>query len=133
MVTYWPVKNKNAPGVRELSRNSLVNEYDQLTAIMAITDADKNEEELARRRGPFLIAWSPARSRFEKDAVVLVIDLSGIDGQDSFVDIFKVWRQRIIDDPKLWKRGWDPQLIVLVLRDTLARYGENLVRLIKLN
>jgi hypothetical protein len=100
MITFWPVKSKNAPEAKRGECDHLVRNYALRVGLDAINDADKNSEALARRRGPFLIAWSPARSRFDKDTVVLLFDLSIYENEQSFVDIFKEYRQKIVDDPK---------------------------------
>jgi hypothetical protein len=57
--------------------------------------------------------------------------MSYLDSQESITDVFKAWRQKIIDDPKLWQNGWDWQTVRLAFRDTLDRYGESLVKFIK--
>ena len=131
MVTFWPIKNKRTSAARQMDCDHLIAAYDLSAALQAIQDADNQREALASRRGPFLIGWSPAKSRFERNAVVLVMDLSRLDSQESIAEVFKAWRQKIIDDPGLWRNGWDLRTVRLVLRDTLDRYGESLVKFIK--
>jgi hypothetical protein len=131
MITYWPVRSKLTELAKSLDCRDLVASYDLKTGLDAITDADKKSEKLATRRGPFLVAWSPAKTRSEKDAVVLVIELSNLESQESFIEVFKAWRQKIVDDPKLWRRGWNWKSVRLALRDTLDRYGDGIVRLIQ--
>jgi hypothetical protein len=131
MISYWPVRNKRSSEALALDCTFLIAQYDLKTGLDAINDADKKKTGLAQKRGPFLIAWSPAESRFKKDAVVLVVDLSSVDGQQSFLEVFKSWRQKIVDDPKLWKRGFEIDAIRLALREILDKFGPSIISLFK--
>lgn len=131
MVTYWPIANKNAPEAQRADCAHLVSNYALRLGLDAIQDADKQKEGLASRRGPFLIAWAPSESRFVPDAVVLVMDLSALDGQRSFTEVFQDWRQHITDNPELWRRGgFSVESVRRIIRDTFDRYGDGLMRLI---
>lgn len=131
MVTFWPVLNKSTPQALKVDCAHLIENYALQLGLDAIADADKLKERLATRRGPFLIAWAPSESCSKQDAVVLVMDLSSIDSQSSFVEVFQDWRQKIVDNPQLWTRGFDVASLRRTIRDTFDRYGEGLVRLIK--
>jgi hypothetical protein len=132
MITFWPVSNKNSPDALRLDCAHLVAEYDLKTGLDAINDADLRSEGLAQRRGPYLVAWSPAASRYSKDKVVLLFDLSGLESRQSFQEVFQAYRQKIVSDPKLWRRGFEIADVRRQLRDALDRYGEGILRLIKL-
>jgi hypothetical protein len=132
MITFWPIADKSTPEARQLDCAHLIGHYDLKTGLDAVRDADRDGDRLAARQGPFLIAWSPAESRFQKDTVVLVFDLSNLDSEQSFLEVFQDWRQKIVDDPSLWRRGFDVQSVRRQLRDTLDRYGEGILKLIKL-
>jgi hypothetical protein len=131
MITYWPVTNKNTPEAQRADCAHLVANYALRLGLDAIQDADKRNEGLANRRGPFLIAWAPSDSRFVPDALVLVMDLSTLDTPRSFVEVFQDWRQHITDNPQLWHRdGFNVEAVRRVIRDTFDRYGDGLMRLI---
>jgi hypothetical protein len=131
MITYWPIANKTTAEARRADCAHLVANYALRLGLDAIQDADKHKEGLASRRGPFLIAWAPSESRFVPDAVVLVMDLSALDGERSFTEVFQGWRQHITDNPELWRRGgFDIEAIRRIIRDTFDRYGDGLLRLI---
>jgi hypothetical protein len=131
MITYWPIANKNTPEARRADCAHMVSNYALRLGIEAIRDADKQTEGLASRRGPFLIAWAPSESRFLPDALVLVMDLSQLDTQRSFVEVFQDWRQHITDNPELWQRGgFNVETVRRIIRDTFDRYGDGLLRLI---
>jgi hypothetical protein len=133
MITYWPVMDTTTPEARRVECSYLVSNYNLAAGWDAIRDADKLGENLASRRGPFLIAWSPSESRTRPDAVVLVMDLSALDTQRSFLEVFQQWRQQITERPELWRRGFDLEAVRRTIRDTFDRYGEGLLRLIKVS
>ena len=131
MITYWPIAKKTTPEAQRADCSHLVANYALRLGLDAIQDADKQKEGLASRRGPFLIAWAPSESRFKPDAVVLVMDLSALDGQRSFAEVFQDWRQQITDNPELWQRGgFNIESVRRIIRDTFDRYGDGLMRLI---
>ena len=131
MITYWPIANKKTPEAQRADCTHLVTNYALRLGLEAVQDADKRKEGLASRRGPFLIAWAPSESRFKPDAVVLVMDLSALDGQRSFAEVFQDWRQQITDNPELWQRGgFNIESVRRIIRDTFDRYGDGLLRLI---
>ena len=100
MITYWPITNKNTSEAQRADCGHLVANYALRLSLDAIQDADKRQERLASRRGPFLIAWAPSESRFVPDAVVLVLDLSDKDSQRSFTEVFQDWRQKNHGQPR---------------------------------
>jgi hypothetical protein len=131
MITFWPILDKSAPQAQRVECDHLVRNYALRVGLEAIQDADKQREGLASRRGPFLVAWAPSESRFVPDAVVLVMDLSSFDSQRSFAEVFQEWRQKIVDNPQLGRRGFDIEAVRRTIRDTFDRYGDGLMRLIK--
>jgi hypothetical protein len=132
MITYWPIVDKDTPEARRADCPHLVANYALRLGLDAIQDADTKKEGLASRRGPFLIAWAPSDSRFLPDALVLVFDLSSLDGVRSFTEVFQDWRQHITDKPELWRRGgFNVEAVRRIIRDTFDRYGDGLMRLIK--
>jgi len=132
MITFWPIRNKHTAAAVRADCSHLIENYDLETGLNAIRDADKRAEKLTERRGPFLVAWSPAESRYQSDSLVLVMDLSRLDGQQNFLEIFQTWRQKIVDNPALWKGGFvDLESFRRTVRDTLDRYGDGILKLIK--
>jgi hypothetical protein len=132
MITYWPITNKNTPEAQRADCPYLVSNYALRLGLDAIQDADKQNQRLASRRGPFLIAWAPSESRFVPDAVILVLDLSDKDSQRSFTEVFQDWRQKITDNPEVWRRqnGFNIEMVRRIIRDTFDRYGDGVLRLI---
>jgi hypothetical protein len=132
MITYWPITNKNTAEAQRADCPYLASNYALRLGLDAIQDADKQNQRLASRRGPFLSAWAPSESRFVPDAVVLVLDLSDKDSQRSFTEVFQDWRQKITDNPEVWRRqnGFNIEMVRRIIRDTFDRYGDGVLRLI---
>jgi hypothetical protein len=130
MITYWPIEKRDPERISQRDCDYLTNRYDLFSGLQAIRDADRNQRHLAARRGPFLIGWSPARSRYERDAVVLVMDLSNLESEASFREAFQSWRFKITDNPELWRNGFSVEQIRLELRDFLDRFGEAILKAI---
>jgi hypothetical protein len=109
----------------------MVSGYDLKTGLDAIHDADPKNNNLAERRGPFLIAWSPSESRYRGDSLVLIMDLSSIDEQESFMEVFKSWRHKITDDPAIWKKGFDVESVRRTVKEIVDHYGESILKVVK--
>lgn len=131
MLTVWPLATAGAPDAKLEDCDYLLQNYDLHGGISAIQDADSQGNEL-RGQGPYLIGWSPASSRRSKDAVVLVLDLSLLESQQSFNDVFLLWQRRIVEDPALWRTGFSSERLRLVVRDFVDRYGQAIVDSFKL-
>ena len=71
------------------------------------------------------------KSKGEKDALLLVLDLTGLTSEANFDEAFLIWRQRITEDPALWRNGFSLDLIRVRLRDFLDRHGEAILRVIR--
>jgi hypothetical protein len=130
MITYWPLEERKLAAIARGDCDHLTTRYDLRSGLDAIRDADRQRRRLAERRGPLLIGWSPAQSRYERDAVVLVMDLSDLDSEASFREAFQAWRTRITEDPSLWRDGFSVDQIRLALRDFLDRYGASILKAI---
>ncbi len=105
--------------------------YDLRGGSDAIRDAVASGYQLDGR-GPFLIGWSPSKTRGVPDAVVLVVDMSDFESQTSFDDAFLFWQQKIIENPELWRSGFEIEKIRLSIKDFVDRYGESILAAIKL-
>jgi hypothetical protein len=127
MITVWPV---TSPLSASTGCEEAVDKYDLLAGLQAIRDA-RGEGGALTGAGPYLIGWSPAKSKGEKDALVLVLDLTGLTSEANFDEAFLIWRQRITEDPALWRNGFSLDLIRVRLRDFLDRHGEAILRVIR--
>ena len=131
MITFWPVRDKQKPQAIKMDCDYLVPSYDLKTGLDAIHDADPKNNYLAQRRGPFLIAWSPSESRYRGDSLVLIMDLSSIDEQESFMEVFRSWRHKITDDPSIWKKGFEVESVRRTVKEILDHYGESILKVVK--
>jgi hypothetical protein len=130
MATVWPIADdKLADELNELGRPDLcetaVARYGLATALQAIGDA--GEERIGRdRRGPFLLAWSPAAGKGDPDALMLVADLSDVTTYAQAEAFFVLWRTDIEANPEYWGEGWDVQRLRLAIQLWVDRYGSQI-------
>lgn len=130
MVTVWPIADdKLADELNELGRPDLcetaVGRYGLATALQAIGDA--GEERIGRdRRGPFLLAWSPAAGKGDPDALMLMADLSDVTTYAQAEAFFVLWRTDIEANPEYWGQGWDVERLRLAIQLWVDRYGSQI-------
>jgi hypothetical protein len=128
MITFWPVRGELPP---DPNCEWLLEHYDLFGGTSAIQDAHAQGESMSGR-GPFLIGWSPSTTRGVRDAVVLVLDLSPLDSQNSFDTQFEFWRQKIVENPSLWRSGFSVEGVRLAVRDFADRYGSEILKSINI-
>lgn len=133
MLTIWPLDTPNAPQAKADDCNYAIDHYDLVGGISAIQDARRQLGGVKLDGvGPFLIGWSPSNTRGVPDAVVLVIDLSAYDSQDSFDHEFLYWQKEIVENPTLWRDGFSLANLRLTIRDFSDRYGGELVKILNI-
>lgn len=76
------------------------------------------------------MAWSPGRIKGEKDALVLVSDLSGLTRYADIRDVFVQWANDIEKNPELWKQGWNMEMIRQLIRRWADRWGPAILSLV---
>lgn len=132
MVTVWPLASDAiAESLFQKSDDEVcsgaVDGYGSVTADRAIRHAALAGAELSGL-GPFLIAWSPPKKKGEKDAVVLVANLSGIHDYDAALKVMLQWVQDIERDPELWARGWNRSSLTRKIQRWFDHRGTLLLR-----
>lgn len=127
MVTVWPVTEDliadELNGTQaDAPCEAAVRNYGLPTALRALRDAG-----LGRRgpvgRGPYLLAWSPATSKGDPDAVVLTADLSDVTTAEQAATILALWRRDIEANPQLWEHGWNLEALRTGIRLWVDRVG----------
>jgi hypothetical protein len=83
MVTIWPLDSPDADEAKKDNCDFVLDHYELYGADSAISDAKKQGATFGND-GPFLIGWSPSNTRGLPDKLVLVVDMSPYDSQDSF-------------------------------------------------
>ena len=131
MLTIWPLDDPSAPEAKADDCKFAIEHYDLYGGLSAIQDAKRQGAKLDGR-GPFLIGWSPASSRGSPDRLVLVVDLSPFESQDSFDSAFLFWQKKIVEDPMLWRSGFSIEGIRLAIRDFVDRYGQDVMKATRL-
>jgi hypothetical protein len=126
MLTIWPLDDPSSPEAAKDDCNFAIDHYDLYGGDSAIADAEKQGAKFGAD-GPFLIGWSPANSRGVSDKLVLVVDMSLYDSQDSFDQAFQFWKQKIVEDPTLWRKGFSIDGVRLAIRDFADHYGDTIL------
>jgi hypothetical protein len=114
MITIWPIATDevanqiNALGLASTCEEAVDN-YGLVQAQNAISiveryAASEGDYDLASR-GPFLIAWTPTSKILQEGSAALVVDLSSVRTYDEAVEWMDRWRERIQDNPEMWRRG----------------------------
>jgi hypothetical protein len=127
MLTIWPLDDPSAQRAIADDCKFVIEHYDLYGGFSAIRDAKRQGAKLDGR-GPFLIGWSPSNTRGIPDKVVLVVDLSSFESQDSFDNAFLFWQTKIVEDPMLWRSGFSIEGIRLVIRDFVDHYGQDVMK-----
>lgn len=131
MITIWPIDNPNAPEVIRDECNYIVDHYDLNAAEAAIRDA-KHQHAVFSGEGPYLVGWSPSNARGVPDKFVLLVDMSNSNTQEAIDDQFLFWKQKIVEDPTLWRKGFSIERFRTAIRDFANEYGNDLLSSIKL-
>jgi hypothetical protein len=127
MLTIWPLDDPSAPQATTDDCNFVIDHYDVYGGNSAIADAEKQGVKFGAD-GPFLIGWSPSNTRGVPDKLVLIVDMSLYNSQDSFDHAFEFWKQRIVEDPTLWRYGFSVEAIRLAVRDFADDYGDTILK-----
>lgn len=131
MLTIWPLDDPDADEARADDCGFALDHYDLYGGISAIQDAER-QNVMLDGSGPFLIGWSPSNTRGIPDKLVLVIDLSSFESQDSFDEAFMMWQRKIVQNPALWRGGFSMEQVRLTLRDFVDHYGQDVVKMFHL-
>jgi len=132
MLTIWPLKEPEPGQERaQLDCPTILQRYDLQGGLAAVRDAASQDHPL-EGRGPFLIGWSPSNMRGVRDAIVLIVDMSNFDSQQSFDDAFLFWQRKVVEDPQLWQHGFSLERLRLSVRDFVDHYGASIESAIKI-
>ena len=123
MLTVWPLDSPEADEAKKDNCDFVLSHYEISGADAAIRDAKKQGATFGED-GPFLIGWSPSNTRGVPDKLVLVVDMSEYDSQDSFNQALRFWKEKIVEDPKLWRSGFSMETFRLSIRDFVDHYGK---------
>jgi hypothetical protein len=136
MVTVWPVTSvQTADGLnacyqhKNVACEGAVAKYNLVIARQAILEAERAGVEVSGR-GPYLLAWSPAATKGNKDALVLVANLSNKTTYDDVRDVFVWWAEKIEQNPELWKEGWNLQKVRVAIREWADKFGPTILSLV---
>lgn len=127
-VTVWPIySDADADDLNSRDRGEqckyAVLRYGDRTARAALKNA-----EIAGRRatgvGPFLFGWAPSDVVGERDANVLVINMSDVRNLTQAQQIFLFWKNEIEGNGAIWRNGWNFDLLLLKAKFQADNVGE---------
>jgi hypothetical protein len=139
MVTVWPVRSADTADALNGSAldavgatgvcNVAVVAYDLVVAQQAIKEAELCAGIRLWRRGPYLLAWSPGKTKGSRDAPVLVADLSEKATLDDLKAVFVKWANDIEKNPELWREGegWSVDKVRTLIREWADRWGPSIL------
>lgn len=124
MATFWPLKIPRSMGVDSWPCQKLIENYDYRTAAEIAAVIHKQGAS-----GPILAAW---KKPFEENnsSEALVLDLSDFADED-LERAFGIWKDRIVMDPTVWRKGFNVVLCREALRNLLQKYGDTVLAVIK--
>ena len=109
----------------------LIDHYDLTAAELAVRDA-KRQHVNFDGQGPYLIGWSPSDTRGIPDKLVLVIDMSNDNDQAAIDRQFLFWKNKIVEDPLLWRNGFSTDGVRAAIRSFADEYGKQMLHSIRL-
>ena len=135
MVTIWPIETDDlaeriSAADRSQACEQAVDRYGLVQAQNALRILGEYEGVAVdlSARGPFLIAWTPTDKILEQGSAAMVVDLSDVDAYESAVAVMDRWRERIQNNPEMWRSGLEPEsrwtLMVTAIRDFFDENGE---------
>jgi hypothetical protein len=131
MLTIWPLDDPANKQAAADNCDFVIDHYELYGGDSAIQDALRQGAILGDS-GPFLIGWSPSNTRGIPDKLVLTVDMSGLDSQQSFDQAFLFWKKKVVEDPTLWRSGFHSEELKLSIRDFVDHYGEAVLAAVKL-
>ncbi|MEX0320134.1 MAG: hypothetical protein AB3N21_19435 [Ruegeria sp.] len=141
LVTVWPV-NQDYVGIDAMAQpgsegcNKAVDEYGLATSLSALRDAylalDPDDiATLTIKRGPFVLAWSPTHQKGTEDALILRMDLSGVETATQAREKFEAWRDEIEAKQHLWIDGWKEDTLADMIGNWADRWGGDILALLR--
>jgi hypothetical protein len=133
MITVWPLDNPQAEQAKNDDCDYVLDHYDLVAAESAIGDAQRQRATAAfDGSGPYLVGWSPSKTRGVPDALVLVVDMSADSSQADIDGKFLFWKTKIVDDPSVWRNGWSIERFRVALHNFAEQYGQSVLDSIKM-
>jgi hypothetical protein len=122
MLTIWPLDDPTNKQAVADNCDFVIDHYELYGGDLAIQDALRQGATLGDA-GPFLIGWSPSNTRGIPDKLVLTVDMSDFDSQQSFDEALLFWKKKVVEDPALWRSGFRSEELKLSIRDFVDHYG----------
>lgn len=123
MPTFW-LAGKDFNPYRKGSR-IWIDQYDYARA-----KAIASSVNALSSQGPLLVAWNQPFEDTAAGEKALVLDLSGFSNEDLDRGL-RIWKDKITQDPKLWKDGLNLLIAREAFRNFLERYGDKVINAVE--
>lgn len=131
MITVWPLDQPDAAQAKADDCDFVLEHYDLNASDAAIKDARKQQATFDGE-GPYLVGWSPSNTRGVPDKLVLVVDMSADNTQALIDHKFLFWKNKVIENPALWRGGWSLDGIRVAIKEFADQYGNAMLTAIRL-
>ena len=131
MITIWPLDEPDAAKAKVDDCDFILQHYDLNASESAANDV-RIQGATIDGEGPYLVGWSPSNTRGMPDKLVLVVDMSADNNQDAIDHKFLFWKNKIIQNPALWRSGWSLEALRVAIKDFSDQYGKEMLDAIKL-
>jgi hypothetical protein len=131
MITVWPLDNPKAEKAISDDCDFVLDHYDLVASESAMNDARKQNASFDGE-GPYLVGWSPSNSRGLPDKLVLVVDMSADNTQEAIDHKFLFWKNKIVENPSLWRSGWSLERVRMAIKEFADQYGNDIMNAIKI-
>lgn len=78
---------------------------------------------MRRPNGRYWLAYAPPSTIGKPTATLLAFDLSYLDEASESQRAFRIWKEEIEEDPKLWEGGWNIERWKAWTASQLDKYG----------
>jgi hypothetical protein len=121
MITIWPLDEPDAKEAKADNCDFILRHYDLNASESAISDA-RIQHAPIDGEGPYLVGWSPSDTRGISDK--LVLDMSSDNTQYAIDRRFLFWKNKIVQNPALWRSGWSLDALRVAIMEFADRYGK---------
>jgi len=123
MPTFWLLQSER--GLDKRPKKSWIGFYDYPRATKMASSIN-----VLSAKGPILVAWTQPFETVTNNEEALVLDLSDF-SNDDLNRAFRVWKDRIARDPKIWKDGFNLVLAKEAFRNFFENYGDKIIDSVK--
>ncbi|MBK8945384.1 MAG: hypothetical protein IPM32_08955 [Ignavibacteriae bacterium] len=123
MVTFWLIKDSKDLTSKNNNCEEYISNYDFARAQVIASSINRNSVE-----GPILVAWTLPFLLNNNKSAQLILDMSNFSNED-ISRAFRIWKDRITQNPEVWNDGFVMQIIVEEFRSLIQKYGQTFINI----